>query len=530
MIELTQTKPWQALKAHHEQLKKRHLRHLFEENPNRFQDFSYQFNTILFDFSKHALTHETCHLLVNLAESCDVKARISGLFTGKYCNRSESKPALHVALRDLNTPPSSPMKAEVLHDLERMWQLVTAVREGAWRGYTGETMTDVVHLGVGGSLLGPVMVSHALAEDAGPLRMHFVSSLDGEQMMARLAKINPARTLFIIVSKTFTTEDTLSNAGILKHWFETEGIAQDAWNQHVFGVSCHTDAMTAFGIPKANQFEMWDAVGGRYSVWSAVGLTVALAIGVNNFRAFLEGAHQADMHVQNEPLSSNIPVLMALLTVWYRDFYDYGSHVILPYDAHLAYFPAYLQQLEMESCGKQVTQDNHVATYKTGPVVWGDVGSNAEHSFFQLLHQGSDIIPADFMAPVQSMHHTNGSQDLVLAHVLAQTQALMLGEEVYQVEHDHVDAKHYFPGNRPSTTIMFPKLTPEALGAIVAFYEHKVFIQSVIWGINPFDQWGVELGKRLSKQLLSHIRDEQKARHKMDASTQGLLDFIHAFN
>jgi glucose-6-phosphate isomerase len=527
MIELTQTKPWQALKSHHEQLKKQHLRQIFEENPDRFQDFSYGLNTILFDFSKHAITHETRDLLVNLAEARDVQARIAGLFTGEHCNQSEDKPALHVALRDLSTPPASSMKAEVLQDLERMWQLVTAVREGAWRGYTGEIITDVVHLGVGGSLLGPLMVTHALEGDASPLRMHFVSSLDGEQMTERLAKIKPAQTLFIIVSKTFTTEDTLSNAGILKTWFEAQGVTQERWTQHVFGVSCHTDAMTAFGIPRNNQFEMWDAVGGRYSVWSTVGLTVALAIGVENFKAFLDGAYQTDLHVQNEPLRSNIPVLMALLTVWYRDFYDYGSHVILPYDAHLAHFPAYLQQLEMESCGKQVTQDNHVATYKTGPVVWGDVGSNAEHSFFQLLHQGSDIIPADFITPVQSMHQTNKSQDLVLAHVLAQTQALMLGDEAYPSQRDDsVDVAHYFPGNRPSTTLMFPKLAPEVLGSLVACYEHKVFVQSVIWDINPFDQWGVELGKRLSKQLLSRIRGEEKALQVTDSSTQGLLDFI----
>ncbi len=526
MIELTDTKAWRALKAHHEHMQYEHLCYLFKENPKRFNDFSYEFNGILFDFSKHYLTKETQDLLVKLAEVRKVSERISGLFEGEHCNRSEDKPALHVQLRDLAKAQNSPMKAEVLDDLERMWQVVDAVRAGRWRGYTNDVITDVVHIGVGGSLLGPMMVTEALAVDEGPCRMHFVSSLDGEQMTTLLQALNPKSTLFIIVSKTFTTEDTLTNAYILKNWLKDKGVTQNAWKQHVFGVSCSIDAMHAFGIPASNQFEMWDAVGGRYSVWSAVGLTVALAIGTDNFKAFLKGAHHVDMHVKNAPLGENIPVLMALLTVWYRNFYDYRSHVILPYDAHLAYFPAYLQQLEMESCGKRVTQDDHITAYKTGPVIWGDVGSDAEHSFFQLLHQGSDIIPADFIVPVQSAHNTNGSQDLVLAHVLAQTQALMLGDGALERVHD--SAARHFPGNRPSTTIMFPKMTPNVLGTLAAVYEHKVFVQSVIWDINPFDQWGVELGKRLSKQLVLKIRGEQdnNTSNPMDASTQGLLRFI----
>lgn len=519
MVELTEHEGWRALKAHKEAWQSIRLQNLFEENPERAATFSFQVCNILFDFSKNYLTDKTLKLLVNLACQCHITDKVAELFSGAHCNSSEDKPALHMNLRHLDDKKSP----HILAQLEKMRTFVSKVHSGEWLGYSGKPITDVIHVGVGGSLLGPKLVIDAFANQSPKLQIHFVSTIDSEEAALLLERLNIEATLFVIASKSFTTDDTICNASFLKAHFNHKTESNpEAFAKHFIGVSANQDAMSAFGIHDDCQFLFWDFVGGRYSVWSTVGLSIALAFGMAHFESFLQGAAAMDEHFQTTPLEANVPVIMGLLTVWYRNFLECTSQVNLPYTSYLKNLPAYLQQLEMESCGKSVTNDNQAVHYHTGGVIWGDVGSDGEHAFFQLLHQGTELIPADFIVPIQSAHHIQTSQNYMLAHALGQAKALMEGK---------IDIAHKsIPGNKPSTLIIFPKLTPEVLGALIACYEHKVFVQSMIWNINPFDQAGVELGKRRSKSLLPYLSHAKSlADTELDASTEQALQFIHKF-
>jgi glucose-6-phosphate isomerase len=514
---------WKALEAHAAAISSRHLRDLFAADGDaRFDATSVQALDLLYDFSRHRVTRETLGLLQLLAQACDLPARIAALFAGEAVNNTEGRAAMHMALRNRSDRPmhadGQDVMPEVRAQLAKMREFVTGVHQGRILGFTGARFTDVVNIGIGGSDLGIVMATEALARFRNKgIRLHCVSNVDGVELADTLEKINPATTLFVICSKTFTTQETLANANAAREWLIGE-LGEKGIGHHFVAVSTNHKALDSFGIAPGSRFTMWDWVGGRYSLWSTVGLSIALSLGMDQFELVLAGGHEMDEHFRTAPLDRNLPVLMGLLGVWNIDFLGLDSLAVLPYDRRLHRFPAYLQQLEMESNGKSVTRDGTPVGYSTGNVVWGEPGNNAQHSFFQLLHQGTARVALDFIAPVNGSSRLLTHQDLALANCFAQAEAFAFGQTAEQVRSDLqakaaplAEIERLVPhkvhaGNCPSSLILVPRLGPRAVGKLIAWYEHKVFVQSVIWNVNPFDQWGVELGKKLATSMNEPVR------------------------
>lgn len=532
---ISATPAWQALQQHrgtHEGLS---LPRLFAEDERRFERLSFSFDDLLYDFSKNLLTHQTLELLVELARTADLKKRIEALFSGDPVNTSENRPALHTALRRFDGSvmvEGADVMPAVLAAREKMRDFSERLRAGLWLGCTGKPITTVVNLGVGGSDLGPRTVCDAFKHLASVhIQVLFVSSIDGNQVVDTLRALNPETTLFIVSSKSFTTADTLANAETAKQWLQ-ESLGKDkSLERHFIGISSSVEKMTAFGISKNHQLPIWDWVGGRFSVWSSIGLSVAISLGMHAFEQFLKGAQAADEHFYHTDLAHNVPVIQALISIWYNNFYAAPTQVILPYDHRLHVLPAFLQQLEMESNGKGVTLSGQTVDYDTAPIIWGGFGPNAQHAFYQLLHQGTRFVPVEFIAVAENPSVPKKHQQLTLANCFAQSRALMQGQAVAKGEAvSHREMLRYFPGNKPSTTILLRELTPKSLGGLLAFFEHKVFVQSVIWDINPFDQWGVELGKQLAGQLQDGHAGKGDFAADCDQSTLGLMGFAHRNN
>ena len=521
-----------------------HLNQLFEQNSQRFDHFSVQFDQLFFDYSKQRIDQNILNALIEFAETQNLAAWIQILFSEHEINYTEQRAAMHWALRlpehDL---VHSELSQQVHAQLQRMFNLVEKIHAGQYRGATGEVIQDVVNIGVGGSDLGPLMVTKALSDfkhaTTKPLNVHFVSTMDGSQLSELLHKLRPETTLFIISSKSFGTIDTLSNAQTVKLWLEKSlGTQPETLKHHFIGVSTKSEKMDEWGITPENQFLLWDWVGGRYSLWSCIGLPIALTIGVEGFKQFLAGAYAIDQHFQSAPLNQNIPVLMGLLGVWNNNFLDIQTHAVLPYDGRLKYFASYLQQLEMESNGKSIQRTGEKVSLDTCPIVWGEVGPNAQHAFYQLLHQGTQAVSCDFIAPIQR-YNTNQftyaenadalieQHHLALSNCLAQSRLLAFGHQALdQVERESLPLYKQYAGNQPSSTLLLNELNPYSLGMLIASFEHKVFVQSVLWNINPFDQWGVEKGKEIANQILPILNGESEDLSSLDASTQGLIQIL----
>ncbi|MDR9839308.1 glucose-6-phosphate isomerase [Herbaspirillum huttiense] len=538
---LTDTAAFQALQAHHATAVQWHLRDLFAQQPDRFERMHVRAAGLLLDYSKNRLNADTLDLLLSLARERGVETLREAMFSGEKINFTEQRAVLHTALRapaDDRTAQvdGQPVAQEVHAVLQHIRAFSERVRSGQWRGYTGREITDIVNIGIGGSFLGPQMVCTALRDYRhARLTAHFVSNVDGHDLDEVLARIDPETTLFIVASKTFTTQETMLNAKSARAWFLQHGKSEDL-AKHFVAVSTNAKEVSAFGIDTENMFPFWDWVGGRYSVWSAIGLPIALLIGYDNFAQFLAGAHAMDRHFREAPLASNMPVIQALVGIWNRNFLDSASLTIAPYHQWLRFFPAYLQQLDMESNGKRITRDGTPVSVQTCPAIWGDVGTNGQHAYFQLLHQGTDITPIDFIAVLKPSHAIAEHQEALLANCFAQSEAFMRGKDADEVRADlqaqgvpeaelaALIPHKTFDGNRPSNTLLLPELSPHALGAMIALYEHKTFVQGAIWGINSFDQWGVELGKVLAKTILAELKSgtaPDAARH--DASTSALI-------
>lgn len=527
---------WHLLESHQKEVAGQRLETLFDTDPARFSKFSLEAAGLMLDFSKNLITEETIDLLIKLAESCNLPERIEDLITGKKVNNTENRPALHTALRGDGEGLDAQTRDAVNDTFRRMGELVARLHDGQWLGSSGKPITDVVNIGIGGSDLGPVMASTALTPyDKKKIGVHFVSNIDPEHLSERLEPLDPFTTLFIVSSKSFSTIETRMNAESARAWCKSNGIKQEDINRHFIAVSTNIKAATAFGIAEENIFPMWDWVGGRYSLWSAIGLPIAIKVGMENFDAMRQGGHLIDQHFRNAPFRQNMPVLLGLLSVWYTNFFNTETQIVIPYDHSLHKFPSYLQQLEMESNGKSVTRDGKPVTYMTKGAIFGEAGSNTQHSFHQLLHQGTHCFPIDFIVPVNSHHPIGTQHDYLFANCLSQTRALMKGRSLEEVrqemrgqgnDEDEINrlAPHrVVPGNKPSNTITMDKVTPEILGALIALYEHKVYTESVIWDINAFDQWGVELGKVLSEDVYGAMTNESAG--EMDSSTNGLVDY-----
>ena len=542
---VTQRPAWQALVEHQRTQADVHMRTQFAHEPDRFTRFSLTLGDILFDYSKNRISDETMTLLRNLAAEAGLTQAIEAMFSGARINSTEGRAVLHVALRNRSNRPILVDGQDVMPAVNRVLAQMRAfserVRSGAWTGYTGKRITDVVNIGIGGSDLGPKMVVRALTPYVHPdMRFHFVSNVDGTDIAETLRKVNAESVLFLVASKTFTTQETMANAQTARAWFLGHAGDEAAIAKHFVALSTNEEKVTAFGIDPANMFEFWDWVGGRYSLWSAIGLSIVIAVGYERFAELLDGAHAVDEHFRTAPYAQNIPVTMALLGIWYNNFFGAETEAILPYDETMAFFPSYFQQGDMESNGKSVTkQGAYITDYSTGPVIWGQPGTNGQHAFYQLIHQGTKLIPCDFLAPAQSHNPVGEHHTLLLSNFLAQTEALMRGRTVEEARagleaqgqngatRDLLATAKSFPGNRPTNSFVFPLLTPHTLGSLIALYEHKIFAQGVIWNINSFDQMGVELGKQLASAILPELRtDEPVATH--DASTNGLMNFIKA--
>jgi len=534
---LTSTTSYQSLRNHANQAREWQMRELFAQDPQRFERLSVEAAGLFLDYSKNRLDGRTLELLAQLARERGVERLRDAMFAGEKINLTENRAVLHTALRAPRNKPFTLDGQDVTGDvhavLDRIKTFSDSVRSGAWLGHTGKPITDVVNIGIGGSDLGPKMVCLALRQFAHPrLNMHFVSNVDGHDMDAALSRVNPETTLFIIASKTFTTAETMMNANTARAWFLQQA-PEEALAKHFVAVSTNVDAIKTFGIDPANMFPFWDWVGGRYSVWSAIGLPVALSVGFGYFSDLLAGAHAMDEHFRTAPIEQNLPMIMGLVGFWNREFLECGSVSIAPYHQDLNRFPAYLQQLDMESNGKRVTRAGDTITdYETGPVIWGDVGTNGQHAYFQLLHQGTDVTPIDFIAALRPAHEFHNHHAALLANCFAQSEAFMKGKTADEVRQDlagqpaeeieRLVPHKTFPGNRPSNTILMEYLTPATLGALIALYEHKVFVQGALWDVNSYDQWGVELGKVLAKKIEAELNgDAQPAQH--DSSTNGLI-------
>lgn len=542
MSSVTDFPSWQALVRHHTEIADLHMRDLFTAGPDRFRAFTLTLGDLLVDYSKNRITGETMGLLMALARDARVEEWRDRMFRGESINVTENRAVLHVALRNRSNRPIMVAGRNVMPDVNRvlaqMRTFTEDVRSGRWTGWTGRRITDVVNIGIGGSDLGPVMVTEALRPYwHHELMPHFVSNVDGTHVAETLRRVDPETTLFIVASKTFTTQETLANAHTARRWFLEAAGSEAAIARHFVALSTNAAAVAAFGIDTRAMFEFWDWVGGRYSLWSAVGLSIALMIGMDRFEDLLAGAHAMDEHFRTAPLEANIPVVLAMLGVWYANFFGAPTHAILPYDQYLHRLPAYLQQGDMESNGKRVTRDGQEVRCTTGPVLWGEPGTNGQHAFYQLIHQGTHLIPADFIAPVETQNPVGDHHRLLLANFLAQTEALMKGKTADEARKELERAglqgdalerllpHKVFPGNRPTNSIMVRKLTPAALGMLIAMYEHRIFVQGVIWDVNSYDQWGVELGKQLAAAILPELSGEVPVSGH-DGSTAGLIRHI----
>ena len=540
--DVTALPAWQALTQHRQAMQDFSMREAFNADPQRFSQFTLSSCGLFLDYSKNLITSETRDLLVALAKEVNLKGAIDSLYAGDPVNSSEGRPALHTALRRPVGDKLSVNGVNIMPDvhkvLNQITDLVGRIHDGLWRGYTEKPITDVVNIGIGGSFLGPELVSEALLSYAHKgVRCHYLANIDGSEFHELTQKLRAETTLFIVSSKSFNTLETLKNAQAARAWYLAQGGSEAELYRHFIAVSSNNAAAVAFGIREENIFPMWDWVGGRYSLWSAIGLPIALAIGMSNFKELLSGAYTMDQHFQNAPFEANMPVLLGLLGVWYGNFWGAQSHAILPYDHYLRNITKHLQQLDMESNGKSVRQDGTPVSTDTGPVIWGGVGCNGQHAYHQLLHQGTQLIPADFIVPIVSFNPVSDHHQWLYANCLSQSQALMLGKTRSEAEAELRDkgiaeeevqklAPHkVIPGNRPSNTLVVERISPRRLGALVAMYEHKVFVQSVIWGINAFDQWGVELGKELGKGVYNRLTGAEETSAE-DASTQGLINYF----
>ncbi len=544
MSDLTLSPTWKALKAERKDWKGRHLRDLFAKDKKRAEQFSVQMDDLLLDYSKNLIRPQTLKLLIKLAKESGVELLRDAMFSGEKINLTEDRAVLHTALRNSGERPvlvdGGDVMPAIREILTRMRDFADRVRTGKWKGYSGKPITDVVNIGIGGSDLGPAMACLALRPYGGNIKAHFVSNVDPSHLYDTLEELDPATTLFVIASKTFSTQETLLNAGAARTWLlDAAKKDQKAVAKHFVAVSTNEHAVREFGIDTANMFGFWDWVGGRYSLWSAIGLPIALYIGMDEFEELLGGAYDMDEHFRTAPLAQNMPVILAVLGVWYNNFWDAQSYAVLPYDQRLSRFPAYLQQLDMESNGKGVTRSGKPVRISTGPMLFGEPGTNGQHAFYQLIHQGTKLIPCDFLAAAESHNDVNGQHAVLLSNFLAQTEALMRGKTDTEVigemtlagsskrEIKELLPHKVFPGNRPTNTLLYRKLTPRTLGRLIALYEHKVFVQGVIWDINSYDQWGVELGKQLAKVVLSELTSETPSQAH-DASTNRLVAKIRA--
>lgn len=545
-INPTNTQAWKALEAHQSQLAHTTIADLFKQEQNRFNDYSLTFeNQILVDFSKNKINQETLKLLHQLAKESALDEAINAMFTGEKINRTENRAVLHTALRNRSNTPvyvdGKDVMPEVNAVLAKMSAFCDRVISGEWKGYTGKAITDVVNIGIGGSDLGPYMVTEALRPYKNHLNMHFVSNVDGTHIAETLKKVNPETTLFLVASKTFTTQETMTNANSARDWLLAAAKDNSAVAKHFAALSTNGKAVAEFGIDTNNMFEFWDWVGGRYSLWSAIGLSIALSIGFDNFEALLSGAHEMDKHFRTAPLEKNIPATLALVGLWNTNFLGAQTEAILPYDQYLHRFAAYFQQGNMESNGKYVDRNgNVIRDYQTGPIIWGEPGTNGQHAFYQLIHQGTMLIPCDFIAPAQSHNPLGDHHSKLLSNFFAQTEALAFGKTKEEVEAEFVKAGKsldevkdivpfkVFTGNKPTNSILVQKITPFVLGALIAMYEHKIFAQGVIFNIFSFDQWGVELGKQLANRILPELADKEKV-SSHDSSTNGLINQFKAW-
>lgn len=544
-INPTQTAAWQALQKHFDEMKDVTIADLFAKDGDRFSKFSATFDDqMLVDYSKNRITEETLAKLQDLAKECDLAGAIKSMFSGEKINRTESRAVLHVALRNRSNTPilvdGKDVMPEVNAVLEKMKTFSEAIISGEWKGYTGKAITDVVNIGIGGSDLGPYMVTEALRPYKNHLNMHFVSNVDGTHIAEVLKKVNPETTLFLVASKTFTTQETMTNAHSARDWFLKAAGDEKHVAKHFAALSTNAKAVGEFGIDTANMFEFWDWVGGRYSLWSAIGLSIVLSIGFDNFVELLSGAHAMDKHFSTTPAEKNLPVLLALIGIWYNNFFGAETEAILPYDQYMHRFAAYFQQGNMESNGKYVDRNGNVVDYQTGPIIWGEPGTNGQHAFYQLIHQGTKMVPCDFIAPAITHNPLSDHHQKLLSNFFAQTEALAFGKsrEVVEQEYrdqgkdpatlDYVVPFKVFEGNRPTNSILLREITPFSLGALIALYEHKIFTQGVILNIFTFDQWGVELGKQLANRILPELKDDKEI-SSHDSSTNGLINRYKAW-
>ncbi|HAW0896549.1 TPA: glucose-6-phosphate isomerase [Escherichia coli] len=544
-INPTQTAAWQALQKHFDEMKDVTIADLFAKDGDRFSKFSATFDDqMLVDYSKNRITEETLAKLQDLAKECDLAGAIKSMFSGEKINRTENRAVLHVALRNRSNTPilvdGKDVMPEVNAVLEKMKTFSEAIISGEWKGYTGKAITDVVNIGIGGSDLGPYMVTEALRPYKNHLNMHFVSNVDGTHIAEVLKKVNPETTLFLVASKTFTTQETMTNAHSARDWFLKAAGDEKHVAKHFAALSTNAKAVGEFGIDTANMFEFWDWVGGRYSLWSAIGLSIVLSIGFDNFVELLSGAHAMDKHFSSTPAEKNLPVLLALIGIWYNNFFGAETEAILPYDQYMHRFAAYFQQGNMESNGKYVDRNGNVVDYQTGPIIWGEPGTNGQHAFYQLIHQGTKMVPCDFIAPAITHNPLSDHHQKLLSNFFAQTEALAFGKsrEVVEQEYrdqgkdpatlDYVVPFKVFEGNRPTNSILLREITPFSLGALIALYEHKIFTQGVILNIFTFDQWGVELGKQLANRILPELKDDKEI-CSHDSSTNGLINRYKAW-
>jgi len=538
-IDFTTTQSYKYLADHYIDIVDQHLKDLFKSDNQRFNKFSTQFEDILFDYSKNRINDETFALLMQLARECRVKDAIEAMFSGEVINATEHRPVLHIALRNRSNTPIYVDGKDVMPDVNRVLEQMKTFSEkiisGEWKGFTGKSITDIVNVGIGGSDLGPVMVTEALRPYKNHLKMHFVSNVDGTHIAEALKEVNPETTLFLIASKTFTTQETMTNAQTAKDWLLANGGKQEDVAKHFVALSTNTEGVEKFGIDTQNMFEFWDWVGGRYSLWSAIGLSIVLSLGYENFVELLSGAHAYDQHFKNTEFEQNPSVIMALTGIWYNNFFEAETEAILPYDQYLHRFAAYFQQGDMESNGKHVDRNGNRVDYQTGPIIWGEPGTNGQHAFYQLIHQGTKMIPCDFIAPAQSHNPIGDHHMLLVSNYFAQTEALMNGKTIDEVvaelkaagkSQDAIDKLapfKEFDGNRPTNSFLLKKITPRSLGSLIAMYEHKIFVQGIIWNIYSFDQWGVELGKQLAQKIQPELRnDDEITSH--DSSTNGLIN------
>lgn len=520
-INPTKTQSWSALQTHYNLFEQVKMKDLFFNDPERFENFSLKLEDILFDYSKNIITQNTVEVLLELAEECKLKEAIEAMFTGEIINGTEGRAVLHTALRNFSEKAVLQEGKDVMPDIKavllQMKHFCSNLHNGEWKGYSGKKIKYIVNIGIGGSDLGPVMVTEALKPYwVEGIQPYFVSNVDGTHIAETLKNVTADETLFLIASKTFTTQETMANAHSARNWFLQNGGTEADIAKHFVALSTNTAAVEKFGIDAANMFVFWDWVGGRYSLWSAIGLSIAATIGYDNFESLLKGAFSADNHFRETPFDKNIPVLMALIGIWYRNFFNLSSEAILPYDQYMHRFAAYFQQGNMESNGKYVDRNGEKVTYETGPVIWGEPGTNGQHAFYQLIHQGTSVIPCDFIAPAQSHNPLGEHHSILISNFFAQTEALMTGT-------DHENPYRVFEGNRPTNSFLIKKITPYTLGQMLALYEHKIFVQGVIWNIYSFDQWGVQLGKVLANNILPELADDA-AISSHDSSTNGLLN------